>query len=221
MNDARRWIIGVTGASGTIYGRRLVEVLLERVPEVSIELIISEPALRVMREEETFRVPFQPGKLAEALGFESERVKIHNNRDIGARIASGSYPTAGMVVIPCSMSSLAAIASGHSQNLIHRAADVVLKERRTLILVPRETPLSEIHLENMLKLAKLGVRIVPAMPGFYHQPKVIIDLVDMMVMRVLDQMGLEVSLAARWGHDRADCTQPQQAVVGMVNNRRD
>ncbi len=199
LSSVKRWIVGITGASGTIYARRLLETLLEIDPLVEIDLVVSEAGLRVLREEEGFHTRVDRSELKSLIGIETPRVRMHRNRDIGASIASGSYPTEGMVVIPCSMSTLAAIASGYSQTLIHRAADVTLKEGRPLLLVPRETPLSPIHLENMLRLSKLGVKIIPAMPGFYHQPQSILELVDMMVMRVLDQMGFQSSLVKRWG----------------------
>jgi flavin prenyltransferase len=195
------WIVGITGASGTVYARRLLQVLLDERPELEFELIISEAALRVMREEEGISVsPHSVTKLQleKIIGAQTDRVRMHNNRNIGASIASGSYITSGMVIVPCSMASLAAIANGFGQTLIHRAADVTMKEGRKLVLVPRETPLSVIHLENMLKLAKIGVSLVPAMPGFYHQPKKIEDIIDMMVMRILDQMGIELKIAKRW-----------------------
>jgi 4-hydroxy-3-polyprenylbenzoate decarboxylase len=124
---------------------------------------------------------------------------IHPLKDIGASIASGSYLTAGMVVVPCSMGTLANIASGSSRNLLERTADVMLKEGRPLILVPRETPLHAIHLENLLKLSRMGVAIVPAMPAFYHMPTSIDDLVDFMVGKLLDRMGIEHGLFRRWG----------------------
>lgn len=197
------WIVGVTGASGTVYGRRLVQLLIEHQPEIEIELVFSEAALRVMREEEGIKTGISSCRLSQVLGFETDRVRIHNNRDIGASIASGSYLTSGMVIVPCSMATLGAVAHGIPQNLIHRAADVIIKEGRKLILVPRETPLSAIHLENLLKLSRLGACIFPAMPGFYHQPKSIAELVDMMVMRIMDQMGIAAAGMKRWGTEKS------------------
>ncbi len=213
------WIIAVTGASGTVYARRLIAVLLKEIPEVELEVVFSEPALRVMREEEGLKVSPNTLKIAEVLELDTPRVRIHNNRDIGASIASGSYPTSGMVVVPCSMSSLAAIAHGYAENLIHRAADVVIKERRKLILVPRETPLSEIHLRNMLDLVRLGAQMVPAMPGFYHQPKTIDDIVEMMVMRIIDQMGLRVEIASRWKIPQSEHSQWPVQLTKKQNER--
>ncbi len=208
-----RWIIAITGASGTIYARRLLRVLVERVDDIRLEVIVSAAGLRVLRDEEGLAV--SPSRLtAEWLvGIPTDavsvyddeppsRVTMHDHRNIGAGIASGSYPTRGMVIVPCSMKTLAAVAHGYGENLIARAADVVLKQRRRLIVVPRETPLSAIHLQNMLRLARLGVAIVPAMPGFYHRPETIDDLVEMMVMRILDQMGFEIDLAKRWSGSR-------------------
>ncbi len=207
-----RWIIAITGASGTIYARRLLRVLVERVDDIHLEVIVSPAGLRVLRDEEGLAV--SPSRLTvESLAGiatdavtvyydEPRRVTMHDYRDIGAGVASGSHPTRGMVIVPCSMKTLAAVAHGYAENLIARAADVVLKERRRLILVPRETPLSAIHLQNMLRLARLGVAIVPAMPAFYHRPESIDDLVEMMVMRILDQMGFELDLAKRWSGSR-------------------
>lgn len=195
----RPWIIGITGASGTLYARRLLRVLLEADPEIRLEVVFSEGALRVMNEEEGLIASVGRISLPDLIGIASDRVTIHSNRNIGATIASGSYLTQGMVIVPCSMKTLAAVAHGYSDNLVQRAADVILKEKRRLVLVPRESPLSEIHLENMLKLARMGAHIVPAMPGFYSMPSSISDLVDSMVMRIIDQMGLEVNVQKRWG----------------------
>jgi len=192
------WIVGITGASGIVYARRLLSALLEHVPTIKLEVVLSEAALRVMKEEDGLSSSVGRLLVSDLVGFDSDRVVVHSNRNIGASIASGSYPTAGMIVVPCSMRTLAAISCGYCDNLIQRAADVILKEQKKLVIVPRETPLSVIHLENMLKLARLGVSIVPAMPGFYHQPQSISDLVDMMVMRIIDQMGFRVDISSRW-----------------------
>lgn len=196
------WIVAITGASGTIYGRRLLEVIAKQLPDERVEVVVSKAAWRVMHEEEGIRVGASSRTISDLLGFDCDRFNLHDDRDIGANIASGSYRTAGMIICPCSMSTLAAVSSGLADTLIRRASDVQLKEGRKLILVPRETPLSAIQLENMLKLCRLGVNIMPAMPGFYHQPNSIGDLVDMLVMRMLDQMGLseklESSLVPRW-----------------------
>jgi 4-hydroxy-3-polyprenylbenzoate decarboxylase len=207
---SNRWIIGITGASGTVYARRLIRAVVEHLPGVELDVVVSNAALRVLSEEEGLAISrgqlsaeLLCGSASPAVSVHLDRparsLTLHEHRDIGASIASGSYPARGMVIVPCSMKSLAAIAHGYADNLISRVADVTIKERRPLILVPRETPLSAIHLQNMLRLAKLGVAIVPAMPGFYHQPATLGDLVDLMVMRILDQMGYQVDLAARWG----------------------
>jgi len=202
-NTTRPWVIGITGASGICYARGVVQALINNVPDVELDIVVSESALRVMQEEEGLKVSIGRLRLQDLVGEEvvlssSQRVTFHSNKNIASSIASGSYLTAGMVIVPCSMKTLAAVANGYCENLIQRAADVILKEKRRLVIVPRETPLSVIHLENMLKLAKLDVRIVAAMPGFYQMPKSIQDLVDSFVMRVLDQMGFEINLAKRW-----------------------
>lgn len=202
FNSAKPWIIAITGASGTCYARKLIELLLNNFPQIKLEIIFSEAGLRVLREEDRVHISLNKDPLKELIGpyslLATQKVTIHNNRDIGASIASGSYLSAGMVIVPCSMKTLAALAHGYAENLIQRAADVILKEKRRLIIVPRETPLSEIHLENMLRLAKLDVRVIPAMPGFYQQPKEIADLVEHFCFKILDQMGLELDSASRW-----------------------
>ncbi len=157
--------------------------------KISVELVLSDTAKIVAREEMGI-------DLVETVT--QKGVHLHDFKDFTAPIASGSYPTEGMIVIPCSMGTLGAIASGLSQNLIHRAADCTIKEGRKLILVPRETPLSAIHLENMLKLSRLGVRIVPAMPAFYSGQQSIQEIVDFLVGKVLDQMGIPHALFPRW-----------------------
>jgi len=188
------YIVAMTGASGIIYGVRLVQVLSEA--GVPVELMISDTAKIVMREELGSEAKFPEA---------SRLLRVHDFHDFTAPIASGSYPVEGMVIIPCSMGTLGAIASGLSQNLIHRAADCAIKEGRKLILVPRETPLSAIHLENMLKLSRLGVRIVPAMPAFYSGQQSVQELIDFMVGKTLDQMGIPHALYPRWvGSNQAD-----------------
>jgi len=169
-----------------VYGQRLLEVL--RVKKVETHLIISKAAKKLIEHElKTTK------KRLEALASHT-----HDVEDLTAPITSGSFKTDGMVIIPCTMKTLAGIAHGYSDNLILRAADVSLKERRKLVLVPRETPLSVVHLRNMLELASLGVTIVPAMPAFYHKPKNIEDLVDFVVGKVLDVLGVEHRLFRRW-----------------------
>jgi len=176
----------MTGASGAIYGIRLLRFFEEN--KIPVEIVISDAAKIVMLEE--------LGSAGEIAG--GDCLRTHDFLDFTAPIASGSYPTAGMVIIPCSMGTLGAVASGLSQNLIHRAADSTIKEGRKLVLVPRETPLSAIHLENMLKLARLGVKIVPPMPAFYGQQKTVGDLVDFVVGKVLDQLEIPHMLYPRW-----------------------
>jgi 4-hydroxy-3-polyprenylbenzoate decarboxylase len=193
---AEEWIIGITGASGIRYARRLLQVLPPLIKHTHV--VCSESALRVLKDEEGIAVSSSGLDSHVLCGVSHENVTVHNPRDIGARIASGSARMRGMVVVPCSMSSLAAIATGAGTHLVHRAADVALKERRTLILVPRETPLSAIHLQNMLTLAGAGAHIVPAMPGFYHNPKTIDDIVDHLVMKILDLMDIPNNMVARW-----------------------
>ncbi len=178
------------------YSLRLLDVL--ESSGLRLHVVMSEAAMRVLAEEEGIKL--SPGQLSSIalIGRESEHITFYPVKDIGASLASGSFPVTGMVICPCSMETVAAVANGISMNLLQRAADVTIKERRPLILVPRETPLSAIHLENMLKLSRLGVAIVPAMPGFYHQPQTIEELIDMQVMKITDQMGLSIDLVKRW-----------------------
>jgi 4-hydroxy-3-polyprenylbenzoate decarboxylase len=207
-----RWVIALTGASGMCYALRLLDVAQQHLTEVHV--IMSEAALRVLREEENLKISYGSVSSKLLFGRDVNNVFFHNPRDIGAVCASGSALMDGMVIVPCSMGTLAAVANGMSENLIHRTADVTLKEGRRLILVPRETPLSAIHLENMLKLSRLGARMVPAMPGFYHQPRELSELVDMMVMKVLDQMGIHVNLVDRW-KDGEQKSPSAKVVVGF------
>jgi len=192
----QRWIVGVTGASGIRYAIRLIDALVDL--EIETHAVFSDSAIRVLRDEEGLAISSSNLSAASLLNKESKSVTFYNSKDIGALIASGSAKMSGMVIIPCSMNTLGAIATGVHSHLVHRAADVTMKEARPLILVPRESPLSAIHLENMLKLSRLGVQIVPAMPGFYHRPKEIKDLIDMMVMKVLDAMKISNELTSRW-----------------------
>lgn len=185
-------ILGVTGASGAPYARRLAQCLIEQ--HLYLHLIVSPPARRVMAAE----LELREFSLAALLGRTADNVTLHAYRDLGSRIASGSFPTDGMVICPCSGRSLGAIAGGLGDNLITRSAMVTLKEARRLILVPREMPLSQIDIENMLKLNRAGAIICPACPGFYVKPKAIEDLVDFVVGRVLDLLGLPHTLNTRW-----------------------
>jgi len=181
-----RLVVAITGASGIIYGKRLLEVLHEK--RVETHLIVSKAAEKVMEHELKIN-----RKVLEKLATHT-----YDADDLTAPLTSGSFKTDGMVIVPCSMKTLAGIAHGFADNLILRAADVMLKEKRRLIVVPRETPLSIVHLRNMLTAARLGVCVVPAMPAFYHKPENIGDLVDFVVGRVLDCLGIEHSLFKRW-----------------------
>ncbi|MDT0470126.1 non-oxidative hydroxyarylic acid decarboxylases subunit B [Streptomyces gibsoniae] len=182
-----RLIVGMTGATGAVFGIRLLEVLAE-LPEVETHLVLSRWA-RTTIELETGRTAREVADLADV---------VHQPEDQGATISSGSFRTDGMVIVPCSMKTLAGIRAGYADGLVGRAADVVLKERRRLVLVPRETPLSEIHLENMLDLARKGVQIVPPMPAFYNHPTSLDDMVDHITARILDQFELPAPAAKRW-----------------------
>src|ERR1700686_1266238 len=185
----RRLIVGLTGSTGAIFGIRLLEAL--KHSEIESHLVISKWAQRTIEHETNYTVE-QVRTLATV---------VHSQGDMGASISSGSFLTEGMVVIPCSVRTLGGIANGYGEHLVHRAADVILKERRRLVLVVRETPLSEVHLENMLKLARMGVIMLPPMPAFYNHPQTVDDIVDHIVFRVLDQFGIAAPFAKRWdGH---------------------
>lgn len=196
----RRVVVAWSGASGIGYGLRLVEVLL--AAGVQVELVYSAVTQVVARQELDLALPAAPEAAAALLRERfavGEALQVYGREAWFAPIASGSNAADAMVVCPCSMGTLASIAQGLAKNLIDRAADVMLKERRPLVLVPRETPLSAIHLENMLRLARAGACVLPANPGFYHRPQRVEDLIDFIVMRVCDQIGLETGLLARWG----------------------
>jgi 4-hydroxy-3-polyprenylbenzoate decarboxylase len=184
--------LGITGASGAPYAVRVLRALNES--GTPVRLIVSGYGLRLLQEESGIE---GVDGLRAATGDWS-RVELYDSLDRGATPASGSAPSAGMVVCPCSMGTLASIAAGTSRNLVERAADVALKERRPLILVPRETPLSLIHLENMTRLTRAGATIMPAAPGFYHRPQSIDDLVDFVAARVLDHLGVDHGIGRRW-----------------------
>ncbi|PAU74659.1 flavin prenyltransferase UbiX [Halomonas salipaludis] len=193
--------VALTGASGAQYGLRLIECLVAADHEVWV--MISKAAHLVIDTETDISLPARPERLVEALGEMSGahtgQVRCFAREDWMAPVASGSGAPASMVICPCSTGTLSAVATGASNNLIERAADVALKERRQLILVPRETPFSAIHLEHMLSLTRMGAVILPAAPGFYHQPSSVDDLIDFIVARILNQLGIEHRLMPRWG----------------------
>lgn len=193
----RPWVVGISGASGAIYGVTLCKHLLELGYDV--HLVISDAGWRVLHEELGWDAARRKETLAEQFSGIDAGLTYHPIADVGASIASGSFLTSGMVIVPCSMGTLSGIARGSSDNLLERAADVMLKEGRKLIVVPRETPLHAIHLENMLVLSRLGVTILPAMPGFYHQPESIEQLVHFLVGKILDSMQIDHHLYKRWG----------------------
>jgi 4-hydroxy-3-polyprenylbenzoate decarboxylase len=184
--DPFKLIVGITGATGAILGVRLLQFL--RDAKIETHLVLSNWGARTLIHETPYSVQ-QVQKMA---------AHHYASQDQSAAISSGSFLTQGMVICPCSVRSLAAIAHGNGDTLVHRAADVVLKERRKLVLVVRETPLSDIHLENMLKLSRMGVVIFPPVPAFYNHPKMIDDVVDQTVLRILDQFGLHLSSSDRW-----------------------
>jgi len=195
MSD-RPLVLAITGASGAPYAVRLLETLL--AAERPVQLIVSSHGLRLLSTEVDIA---DVSALRARLGAAAwdRFVSVFDDADRGAAPASGSALNAGMVVCPCSMGTLSAIAVGSSRSLVERAADVALKERRPLVLVPRETPLSAVHLENMLRVTRAGALVMPAAPGFYNRPQRIEDLVDFIVARVLDHLGVEHALVRRWG----------------------
>ncbi|HBV87625.1 UbiX family flavin prenyltransferase [Desulfosporosinus sp.] len=180
-------VVGVTGATGTIYAMRLLRALKD-TPKVNAHLIMSDWAKENLKIETKYSLE-DIERLAEV---------VYDNKNLGAKTSSGSFITDGMVIVPCSMKTLSSIANGYDDNLISRTAGVMLKEGRKLILSPRETPLSPIHLENMLKLSRLGVRIVPPMPAFYNNPQSIEDIINHHVMKILDQFSIEYDKGKRW-----------------------
>ncbi len=197
-------VIAITGASGVQYGRRLVDMLLQAGR--TVHLVISPAACQVFLEELSLTFDCDPFNVEQFLEKKVDdetqsRLKFHHHQDFLAGIASGSFRTAGMVICPCSMGTLGSLANGMSTNLIHRVADVHLKERRKLIIVPRETPLSSIQLENMKRLVDAGAVMLPAMPGFYLRPESIDDLIDFIVTRICDHLDVEVNLTKRWGNE--------------------
>jgi 4-hydroxy-3-polyprenylbenzoate decarboxylase len=182
----KRLVVAITGATGAIFGIRMLEAL--RPAGVETHLIVSKWGLQTIEHETPYTLQ-QVRDLAAV---------YHELGNMGAALSSGSFLTDGMVIAPCSVRTLAAIAHGTGEHLVHRAADVILKERRKLVLLVRETPLSEVHLENMLKVARMGVTVMPPMPAFYNQPQTVDDMVDHIVARMLDQFGIEAAFAKRW-----------------------
>ncbi len=197
---APRYTVAITGASGALYAVRTVAALLEEGCE--LDLVVSDYGRRLLRDElgqdAAFErlLPYLEQKYG--AGVRRGRFDVLSNRDLGATIASGSRPTKGMVVVPCSMKSLAGVANGLSRNLVERAADVMLKERKPLVLVPRETPMSLPQLRNMVRCAEAGAVVLPAMPGFYHLPRTLDDLADFLAGKILSALGLEQHLCADW-----------------------
>lgn len=182
----KKVVVGITGASGSVYAVRLIDVLREQ--NIEVHAVVTDSGQRVL--------DYECGVTMEEL---SRRVDVlYPNADVGAAIASGSFRMDAMVVLPCSMKTAGAIAHGVTDDLLTRAADVTLKEGRRLLLVPRETPMHEIHLENLLRLARAGAVVMPAAPGFYHRPETLDDLVNMMVGKILDRLGIEAELFTRW-----------------------
>ena len=201
MNEQKPIALAITGASGSAYALRLLECLVGAGRE--IYLMISQAGRIVLKMESDLELPAQSGEvqayLSDMFDAEPEQIQVFGRQQWLAPVASGSNPPEAMVVCPCTTGTLSAIACGASNDLMERAADVILKERRKLILVVRETPLSEIHLEHMLKLSRMGAVIMPANPGFYYHPESVEDLVNFMVARVLDHLEVEQDLLPRWG----------------------
>ncbi|MEW8086826.1 MAG: flavin prenyltransferase UbiX [Candidatus Thiodiazotropha endolucinida] len=193
--------VAITGASGSAYALRLIESLI--AADRDIYLMISQAGQIVLKMESDLELPGQPAEmervLMERFNARADQLRVFGRQQWMAPVASGSNPPGAMVVCPCTTGTLSAIACGASNDLIERAADVVLKERRKLILVVRETPFSEIHLENMLKLSRMGALIMPANPGFYHNPTTLQEIIDFMVGRILDQLDIDHRLMPRWG----------------------
>ena len=187
-----RLVVGITGSSGVIYGIKLLEVLLKI--KIETHLIISQWGERNVQIETDKSVEF----------VKSLATRNYNNDDMAAPISSGSFKTDGMAIVPCSMKTLSSIANGYDDNLVSRAAGVCIKESRRLVIVPRETPLSKIHLQNMTRLADIGVIVLPAMPGFYQRPKSMDDLITHIAGKILDQFGIEHNIYRRWGEALVD-----------------
>ncbi len=189
-------VVAVTGASGAPYAVRLLEALAAAGRDVW--LVVSSHGWRLL-DTESGVASLEALRARVGAAAWDRHVTVYDDRDRGARPASGSARSAGMVICPCSMGTVAAVAAGTSRSLVERAADVALKERRPLVLVPRETPLSAVHLENMLRVTRAGAVVLPAAPGFYHRPAAVADLVDFVVARVLDHLGVDHAVGRRWG----------------------
>jgi len=195
-----RWVLAISGASGTPFGVRVLEELARS--ETELHVVISQTAFEILRDETGRDLSEDSDRAIEEhlrREFRTEHLYFHNAYNLGAPISSGSFKTSGMFVVPCSMKTLASIANGYADNLVSRAADATIKEGRKLILSPREMPFSAIHLENMLKLARLGVTIAPPVPAFYHGAKSMEDLVDFVAGKILDAAGIGNDLFRRWG----------------------
>lgn len=209
MSSSKKIALAITGASGVQYGFRLLEVLLKKNHQVS--LMLSKAAQVVTSMESDLKLPGRKAEqkkhLSALFNTDAALLNIYGDEEWTAPIASGSARIDAMVVCPCSMSTLSQIAVGASSNLMERAADVMLKERRKLIIVPRETPFSDIHLENMLRLSRMGVVVMPANPGFYNKPQSVNDIIDFMVARVLDQLDIEQALLPPWGEQAGNVNQ--------------
>lgn len=190
----KKIVVGITGASGSIYAKRLIEELLKM--NIYTHIICTDTGKKVMKYETGIDLE----KWVEELSKQYSHLRLEDINNLFAGVASGSYKIDATVILPCSMGTLAEISNGLAKNLLCRVADVALKENRRLVIVPRETPLSAIHLENMLKLSRLGVTILPAMPGFYHMPETMEDLIDFVVGKVLDSLSIENNLFKKWGN---------------------
>jgi flavin prenyltransferase len=217
---SRPVILGITGASGLIYAVRTLKYLLQG--GFPVELVASKATYQVWKAENNIQMPAEPDKQEQFWRSQADAwtgtLTCHPATDIGATIASGSFRTAGMLVIPCSMSTVAKMAAGLSTDLLERAADVQLKEGRKLVVVPRETPFSLIHLRNLTALAEAGARIVPAIPAWYHQPQTIEDLVDFVVARALDQLDIDCVPLRRWEGSRAEARAHPSTVASDLEN---
>ncbi|MEW5746377.1 MAG: flavin prenyltransferase UbiX [Nitrospirota bacterium] len=191
----KRFVLAITGASGSIFGVRILEELLK---SAEVHLVISSNTFPIIKDETGIAWSGETQAIVRKQ-FATDRLHFHEDRHMYAPVASGSFKTDGMLVVPCSMKTLAGIANGYANNLIERAADVTIKEGRPLLLAPREMPFSPLHLENMLKLARLGITIAPPVPAFYQQPRSLDDMVDFIVGKMLDRFGVEHELFKRWG----------------------